>query len=284
MQQRRDPASAGSVPAANVEAPAAPAAFWGRSDEAPAGLSVIQLIERGMLDARTAALLWLVLERHRSLLVAALPQRAGKTTLLGAILDLLPPSRSRVHLAGTAETFAFLRTTTPGDTLLLANELSSHLPVYLWGAQAIRAFEAVAGGYAIAGTLHADSADNAIALLRDDCGIPAAQLARIDLIALIRVVADGEHITERRVIGVYRTLAGTAGPATVPLVEWDPAAGRWHHATEAEATLAGDDLATRAALLTDLAGRGIRGNAAVRSAVGAAVAGPPAGQNNGDRP
>jgi len=213
-------------------------------------------------------------------LVAAMPQRAGKTTLLGALLDLLPPSQGRVDLAGTSETFAFLVEAAPGETLLLANELSSHLPIYLWGAQAIRAFEAVAGGYAIAGTLHADSADDAIALLRDDGGIPPTQLARIDLIIVIRVAADGERITARRVAGAYRTLPGTTGPDTAPLVEWDPATVRWRHETEAEAALVGPDLDSRAALLTDLARRGIRGNAAVR----AALADHHLTQMNGDRP
>lgn len=234
--------------------------------DAPAGLSIVQLIENGTVDARTAALAWLTLERHRSVLVAALPQRAGKTTLLGAILDLLPPSQRRVHLAGSTETFAFLAATAPADTLLLANEISSHLPIYLWGAQALRAFEAAADGYAIAGTLHADSADDAITLLRDDCGIPAAQLECIDLVVVIRVAAEGERITERRVAGAYRTLPGTAGPDTAPLVEWDPAAGRWKHHSDAEAALAGDDLAARAAFLTELVQRGIRGDAAVRAA------------------
>lgn len=279
MQQRRDPARAGSVPAPEVEAPSNPPNFWGRTADAPAGLSIVQIIKSGTLDARTAALAWLSLEQHRSVLVAALPQRAGKTTVLGALLDLLAPS-PRVHLAGAAETFAFLGDTTPGDTLLLANEISSHLPIYLWGAQALRAFDAVAAGYTIAGTLHADSADDAMALLRDDCGIPAAHLARIDLIIVIRVTTAGERITERRVSGVYRTLPGTAGPDTAPLVEWDPAAGCWHHDTHAEAALGGTDLDTRAAFLTDLVRRGIRSHAAVRTAVSELHA----AQKNGARP
>ena len=235
--------------------------------DAPAGLSIVQLIESGTVDARTAALVWLTLERHGSVLVAALPQQAGKSTVLGALLDLLPPSGACVHLAGTAETFAFLRETTPRDTLLLANELSSHLPIYLWGAQAIRTFAAVADGYAIAGTLHADSAGDAIALLRDECGIPAAQLARIDLIVVIQVTAEGEQITERRVAGVYRTLPGTAGPDTAPLVTWDPTTARWEHDGGAETALAGPDLDARATLLTDLARRGIRANSAVHAAL-----------------
>jgi len=244
-----------------------PPAFWGRTADTPAGLSIVELIESGDLDARTAALAWLTLERHGSVLIAALPQRAGKTTLLGALLDLLPPSQARVHLAGGAETFAFLGTTEPKRTLLVANELSSHLPVYLWGAQAIRAFAAVANGYAITGTLHADSAEGAIALLRDDCGIPAAQLARIGLIVVIAVVGEGERITARRVAGAYRTLPRTAGPGTKPLVEWDPATERWRHEPDDESALAGPQLDPRAAFLTDLARRGIRGSAAVRAAV-----------------
>lgn len=264
MQQRPDPGAAGSVPAASAPAPAPPASFWGRTADAPTGLSIIQLIERGLLDARTAARAWQTLERHGSVLVAALPQRAGKTTLLSALLDLLAPTQRLVYLAGLSETFDFVRDGTPETTLLVANELSSHLPVYLWGDPAKRTFTLVAGGYAIAATLHADSADDAIALLRDECGIPTAQLARIDLIIVITVVGEGDQISERRVSGVF---------------EQDADTGRWRHAADAGGATAAD-LDARTAFLTDLAARGIRANGAVR----AAAASRHSVEQNGERP
>jgi len=256
------------------------AAFWGRSTEVPAGLSIVQIIERGTIDTRTAALAWLTLERHGSLLVAALPQRAGKTTVLSALLDLLPPSVHQVHLAGMAETFAFVDGTTPAKTLLLAAELSSHLPVYLWGAPALRAFELVAEGYALAGTLHADSADAAMSLLRDEGGIPAAHLQHLDLILVIGVTGEGEQITGRRVTGAYRTVPGTAGPATAALVEWNAAGQRWQHHRVAEEEAAGSGLDRRIAFLDDLVARGVREISAIRAAAAEAHT----TEKNGDRP
>ena len=264
MQQRPDPGAAGSVPAASALRPTPPPTFWGRTADAPTGLSVIQLIERGLLDARTAAHAWQTLERHGSVLVAAMPQRAGKTTLLSALLDLLAPTQRLVYLGGLAETFDFVREGTPKNTLLVANELSSHLPVYLWGEPAKRTFALVAGGYAIAATLHADSADDAIALLRDDCGIPAEELARIDLIIVIKVVGEGDQISDRRVSGVFECDSGT---------------GRWLHAADADGAAAAG-LDARTVFLTDLAARGIRANAAVR----AAAAEHHSVRQNGERP
>lgn len=264
MQQRPDPGTAGSGTTASAPAHAPPPTFWGRTADAPTGLSVIQLIERGLLDARTAARAWQTLERHGSVLVAAMPQRAGKTTLLSALLDLLAPTQRLVYLAGMSETFDFVGEGTPGNTVLVANELSSHLPVYLWGEPAKRTFALVAGGYAIAATLHADSADDAIALLRDDCGIPAEELARIDLIIVIKVVGEGDQISDRRVSGVF---------------EWHSGTGRWRHATDTGGATAAD-LDARSAFLTDLAARGIRANVAVR----AAAAERHSVEQNGERP
>lgn len=281
MQQRQDPGETGTVPAAPANDSLPPAAFWGRSTAVPTGLSIVEIIERGTLDARTAALAWLTLERHGSLLVAALPQGAGKTTVLSALLELLPPSARQVHLAGMAETFAFVGGTRPHETLLLAAELSSHLPVYLWGAPALRAFELVADGYALAGTLHADSADAAMTLLRDEGGIPAAHLEHLALILVISVTGDGDEITGRRVTGAYRPIPGTAGPATAALVEWDAVGERWEHHHAAEAEAAGSGLDQRTTFLDDLVTRGIREASAIRAAVEAHDINI---KKNGDRP
>jgi flagellar protein FlaI len=71
-------------------------------------LSIVELIRRGTLDAELAALLWLLVEARLPVIVGATPQRAGKTTLLVALLDFLPPGAQVVTLGGFEETFDWL--------------------------------------------------------------------------------------------------------------------------------------------------------------------------------
>src|SRR5438132_2806319 len=195
-----------------------PVAWWGWSWEPPVPMSVSELVAAGDMDARTAAIAWLVLAGHGSVLIAAEQPHSGKTTMLTALLDLLPARLERVYLRGGAETFEFLATARPAATLLLANELSSHLPVYLWGAKAVRAFGALRDGYALASTLHADSPAETIAQLRD-LGVNGSDVARVDLLIVMRA---------RRVVSVDRTGDRSLVTAT---------AGGWRHDREAEAGL-----------------------------------------------
>lgn len=213
---------------------ATPVAWWGWSWEPPVPMSITELVAAGDMDARTAALCWLVLAGHGSLLMAAQEPHSGKTTILTALLDLLPDRSARVYLRGGAETFDFLREARPGRTVLLANELSSHLPVYLWGAKAVRAFRALRDGYALAATLHADSTAEAIAQLRDELGVAADDLARIDLVAVMRQERAMDRVA-RRVVSLDRLAAG--GPRAIPLVVYDAIADVWLHDRDAEAAL-----------------------------------------------
>ena len=269
---------------------AVPVAWWGWSWEPPVPMSVTELIAAHDMDARTAALCWLVLEGHGSLLVAAERPRSGKTTLLTAFCDLLPDAISRVYLRGGSETFDFLALS-PARTLLLANELSSHLPVYLWGDQAVRAFRALREGFALGSTLHADSAVEAIAQLRDELGVAAGDLARIDLLLVMRV-DDAPDAPARRVVTVHRLAPGREGPRAIPLVAHDPQRDRWAHDPEAEAALvaarhalsqddAEHELRARASRLRDLAAAATFAMPDVRRALRPSASAP---STEGDRP
>lgn len=270
---------------------AGPAGWWGWRWEPPVPMSVTELIAAHDMDARTAALCWLVLEGHGSLLVAAERPRAGKTTLLTALCDLLPETIDRVFLRGgtDAPDDVALALAAPARTLLLANELSSHLPVYLWGEPAVRAFRALREGFALGSTLHAGSAAEAIARLRDELGVAADDLARVDLLLVMRLDdADGRAV--RRVASVHRLAPGREGPRAIPLVAHDRRSDLWAHDPAAEAALvaarheltpaaAERELAARAARLADLAGKATFTMSDVRRALGS-----PAPFFEGDRP
>src|SRR6266542_2655907 len=139
-----------------------PIGWWGWNWEPPVPMSITEILAAGNFDARTAALCWMAMEAHASILIAAEEPHSGKTTTLTALLDMVPHDVRRIFLRGWAETFDYVRHADPARTVLLANELSSHLPVYLWGPKAVQTFRTLRRGYALASTLHADSAEEAV--------------------------------------------------------------------------------------------------------------------------
>jgi hypothetical protein len=147
----------------------------------------MQIIEAGSTDTDTMALLWAMLQRRASILVAAEPPMAGKTTTLTALLDLLPADTKHVYLRGHYETFDFASApeADPGKTYVLANEMSDHLAIYLWGSRIYKTFELLGKGYAIGSTMHAETVEDVIAILDSSpLNVPAEWIAQLTLVDL----------------------------------------------------------------------------------------------------
>ncbi len=198
-----------------------PFSWWGYRRGAPSPLSVVDLIERGSLDARLAAFLWLALERRASLMVVAAPPEAGKTTTLTALVDFLPPEVEPIYLRGWYERFAFLDEARPDRVYLLCNEISSHLPTYLWGPGVRRLFEALHRGYAMAATMHAAGPEEALATLASyPLEVPVAWLAELDLVLTLGV-GRGPSGLLRRVMRVDRIVGREAQPVVEPVAVRD---------------------------------------------------------------
>lgn len=259
-----------------------PIGWWGWNWEPPVPMSVSQLLAAGNMDARTAALCWMVLETHGSMLIASEPPHSGKTTTLTAFLDFLPNDVRRVFVRGWAETFDYVRQHDPARTLLLANELSSHLPVYLWGPKAVKVFRTLRNGFALGSTLHADSAEEAVAQLTGELGVDPEDLSRIDLLLVMRIyrVAGTYEALVRRVVTVHRLVRSKDGVDLTPLVTWDMKRDAHEHDEAAElellcarggpsASVDGlrAELARREAYLTSLHDRGVSGIPEVREAI-----------------
>ena len=198
-----------------------PPAWWGWPWRLPRPMTVPELIAAGSLDAAVAALLWVALEQRASVIVVAGPNGAGKTVMLSALLDFLPPTVHRLHLQGMAEDFAFLADAEPARTYLLANEISDHLPIYLWGRRAQRIFELLPQGFALGATLHAESVDEAIGyLLAPPLSIPPDLLAAVTLVVTLAVVRRGGEWL-RRVDGVFVLHEAAGRVASTRLAAWN---------------------------------------------------------------
>jgi hypothetical protein len=189
--------------------------WWGPGWTAPPSRSLADLLRDGTIDAWTAAVLWAALSRRRSLAVIASAGGAGKTTLLTALLDLLPAATRRVYLRGCFESFAFVgdEGLRPRQTALLINEISPHLPVYLWGPAVGRALTLVECGYTLLATAHAGSVPEFVGTLTGSpLRLPASNVAAFEFVALLELSA--ESISGRRVRGLWR-LRPERGGATM---------------------------------------------------------------------
>jgi hypothetical protein len=256
-----------------------PVGWWGWNWEPPIPMSITEILEARNMDARTAALCGMVLEAHGSILIAAEQPHSGKTTTLTAFLDFLPNAVRRVFIRGWVETFDYLRQTKPAETILLGNELSSHLPVYLWGPKAVRVFQTLQQGYALGSTLHADTAGEAVAQLTGELGVAPGDLARVDLLMVMRIYGTMRGDYARRVVSLHRlSPRNGTGVSLTPLVEHDDKTDAHRHHEEAELALlcgrrrdtAADseaELARRSAFLEGLVRRRCREIPAVRAEI-----------------
>ena len=157
------------------------------------------------IDTWTAANLWAALARRRSVAVIAGPSGVGKTTLLTALLDFLPPRTRRIYPRGCFETFAFLSDPlfVATETAVLINEISPHLPVYLWGPAVGRMLEAAERGYTLLATAHADTVQEFVGVLTGSpLRLPAPLVAVFEFVTVMERSTDTR--SGRRVRGVWR--------------------------------------------------------------------------------
>jgi len=189
-----------------------PFAWWGPGWQVREPRDISGLLRDGTIDSWTAANLWAALARRRSLVVVAGESEVGKSTLLGALVDFLPLNTHRVYPRGCFESFAFLADPAidPSQTALLINEISPHLPVYLWGPAVSRVLEAAQRGFTLLATAHADSVHEFVgALTGSPLRIPLAQAAAFEYVVVME--RDGANSSGRRVRGVWRLEPTRAG-------------------------------------------------------------------------
>lgn len=168
------------------------------------GLSILDIVNSGTLDCRLAALLWVLMEQRASVLVAAGPSYAGKTTLLHAMLDFLPPGQQKVTLRGYFEDFRFVDHRRSHNSYLVTEEISNHMYEYLWGVQALKAFRLMSQGWPLGGTIHARTVEETIHILNRWLGLTLPLLNQLGVIVILEARAGRTYYEEpvRRVSSV----------------------------------------------------------------------------------
>ena len=235
-----------------------PVGRWAVRHVPPPARSITELIRSGTLDAELAATLWLLLEGRVPVVVAAAATGTGKSTLLAALLDFVPPDIRQIELAGATETFDWLPQATelgwdrpaarddatprsrggpavrPETAILVVPELSDHLPSYTWGEEARIAIRAATIGYGLAATIHADSLEEVLAALAAaPVRLGDDELSRLGVVLVLRRSGPGGA---RRVVAAHyvrpvsRDEHGHVqrlGPAV--LTTWDATTDRFEH-------------------------------------------------------
>jgi hypothetical protein len=226
---------------------------------------MVDLIANGTVPAEVAGALWWAMERGASAMSAAGPRLAGKTTLATALLSFLPDEARLYIVRGPDDPVD--APLDDGPLYLLVNELSDHTPWYVSGPAARRAFALLGQGARLIGTLHADSAAKAVAVMRFETGAPAEVIGRITLVLVQRARWTGTGIERRLVEASLLQPAGgrvaitpVAAPgrdgrlALAPPPDGTAALAAW---AGVDTDVAQDEVDIRARFLTDQWRRGV---------------------------
>jgi len=185
-------------------------------------LSVLEIVKTGTLDLRLASLLWVIMERRASVLVAAQPSQGGKSTTLNMLLDFMRPEVKRIELQGDDE-FRFLPGSKPATTYLVAAEFSD-FGYYIWGEVALKAFELLSQGYGLGGTIHARTDEEVVGILNEYLGLTWQTLAHIDAIVTLFVARGRGYDAEpiRRINSVSLLIPRKDGLSLATLARLGP--------------------------------------------------------------
>ncbi len=279
-----------------------PEGWWGYHWTLPTPMSAVEIVATGSLDARLMATLWAIIARRRGVMLASEAPQAGKTTTLSALVDFLPDDTVGVFLRGWAQDMTWTDDVGPDRGFILVNEMSDHLPIYVWGRNAREALRLAGSGYGFGGTMHADSLEEALDCLRQQVGAGDGDLAGLTIYlqysayrtprGMYRRVEEAWHLrtdgsgalAPLRLAalegGRSPRLTGAQRLPVPPMLDDDGgrAVRRLLHDRSAYAVLAAslglspegleEELASRAAFLGALEARGLCGPAEVAAAVG----------------
>jgi hypothetical protein len=178
-------------------------------------LSIVDLIQAGTISVEMAAYAMRAMTEGASLLTGARPGGAGKTTLMAAILNPMPPGVPIVTVDGSGVIRDGLSRPAGEPACYLAHEIGDgHWYGYIWGRDVADYFSLIGGQRCIASCLHAAILEELTGIL---CSPPlrVAQetLGRVGLILFMHV-APGPHGYRRRVASFWEA-DGQGGHRTV---------------------------------------------------------------------
>src|SRR5262249_38778787 len=92
------------------------------------------------------------------------------------------------YRAGMYEDFEFKDEVAAETTCVLCNEVSDHLPIYMWGRVARAFLRLPEDGFAIATSCHADTIADVLSMLARDLRLPSEVIGRLGVVVNIGLV------------------------------------------------------------------------------------------------
>ncbi len=165
-------------------------------------LSIMDLIEAGTLDLELAAYLGAAILKGSSFLVGSVPGGAGKTTVMGALLNFVPPG---VELCAATEGIpgAILSNKGPKRCLICHEIGQGPYFAYLWGEDVQDFFQLPSRGHMGATNLHADTIEEAREIICGGCGVPERDFSRWPLFLFLELEGSSFFKTKRRIGTVW---------------------------------------------------------------------------------
>ena len=167
-------------------------------------LSIVDLIEAGTVTRELAAYSLAAIGTGASFMVGALPGGAGKTTVMGALLNFVPLSVSLVTADRRAVIEEGLADRTQRGCYVCHEIGAGDYYAYLWGEPLRRYFELPAAGHMIATNLHADTLEQAREQVCEDNGVQLAALRRMNVIYFLAVERHRQGAM-RRIVTVWES-------------------------------------------------------------------------------
>jgi len=166
-------------------------------------LSVVDLIEAGTLTRELAAYSLAAIGAGASFLVGAIPGGAGKTTVMGALLNFVPRD---VVLAPADGMEAIQRgRDADGRRCYICHEIGrGGYYAYLWGDELRAYFDLPEAGHMLATNLHADTFEQARDQICRDSEVAEAALRRMNLMFFLDV-GRGLGGVRRRITTVWES-------------------------------------------------------------------------------
>ena len=153
-------------------------------------LSLVDLMEAGTLTLEQAA--WLVerIEAGSSWLVGARPGGAGKTTVMGALLAMLPAGVPVRLSTGGGD----WRAAEPGECIVSYEISPGFYDAYVWGEDVAALTRRGLAGCRIVSNLHADTVDEARDQIVGQCGASEAGFRSFGIFLPVTLGSDlGRH-------------------------------------------------------------------------------------------
>jgi len=166
-------------------------------------LSVVDLLEADTLTVDIAAYALAAIRNGASFLVGASPGGAGKTTVMGALLNFVPSDVELVAADGMAAIRA--GQVAVGRRCYICHEIGSGpYYAYLWGEPLRAYFKLPDAGHMLATNLHADTYHQAYDQICVDNGVPDQSLRHIQIMFFLVVQRNGWN-THRRISEIWES-------------------------------------------------------------------------------